>query len=221
MAELTWHGHACFRLRGRDAVILLDPVGRHLGSDISRLRPDIVTISHRHPGHSNVEGLKGTFTILDGPGEYEIKDVFITGVRTYHDDEKGARFGHNTVFVIQLEDMVFCHLGDLGHTLSSDQLEQIGDVDVLMVPAGGVSLSPANAVEVISQIEPGLVVPMHYATGQPDAGAATVPPTLDTLERFSREMGLHDLAVRDKLTVRKSDIPEQMQVVVLSDQRNA
>ena len=123
-----------------------------------------MTISHQHPGHNNVEALKGRFTIIDGPGEYEIKDIFITGVRTYHDDARGAKFGHNTVYSIQLEDLVFCHLGDLGHPLTADQLDHIGEVDVLMVPASGGALSPAQATEVIAQIEPGIVVPMHYAT---------------------------------------------------------
>jgi L-ascorbate metabolism protein UlaG (beta-lactamase superfamily) len=212
VAELTWLGHACFRLRGREAVLVLDPVGRHLGYDISRVRADIVTVSHQHTGHNNTAAIKSTFTLIDGPGEYEIRDIFITGVRTYHDEARGAEYGHNTVYVIQLEDLVFCHLGDLGHALTSDQMEQIGDVDVLMVPAGGVPLAAAKAAEVISQLEPGLVVPMHYATG-----SMTPPPGLDTLEKFSREMGLHDPAVREKLTVRRSDIPDETQIVVLTD----
>jgi L-ascorbate metabolism protein UlaG (beta-lactamase superfamily) len=205
MAELTWLGHACFRLRGRDVVIVLDPVGKHLGYDISKVRADIVTVSHNHPGHNNTGALKGTFTLVDGPGEYEIKEVFITGIRTYHDGERGARAGHNTIYVIHLDDLVFCHLGDLGHTLSSDQLEQIGNVDVLMVPAGGSTLPASAIVEVISQIEPGIVVPMHYTVGS------------EGLAKFSREMGLHETPPQDKLTLRKSDIPEQTQVVVLAD----
>lgn len=211
MAELTWLGHACFRLRGRDVALLLDPVGRHLGYDISKVRVDIVTISHRHPGHNNVAGLKGDFAVIEGPGEYEIKDVFITGIRTYHDEERGAQRGHNTIYVINLDDLVFCHLGDLGHPLSSDHLDHIGNVDVLMVPAGGSALGVDKAIEVISQIEPGIVVPMHYATG----GSAA--QGLEGLDKFSRALGLHDPPTLDKLTVRKSDIPEQTQVIVLND----
>lgn len=211
MAELTWLGHACFRLRGRDVALLLDPVGRHLGYDISKVRVDIVTISHRHPGHNNVAGLKGDFAVIEGPGEYEIKDVFITGIRTYHDEERGAQRGHNTIYVINLDDLVFCHLGDLGHPLSSDHLDHIGNVDVLMVPAGGSALGVDKAIEVISQIEPGIVVPMHYATGGSAARG------LEGLDKFSRALGLHDPPTLDKLTVRKSDIPEQTQVIVLND----
>lgn len=212
MAELTWLGHACFRLKSRDVTLVLDPVGRQYGYDISKVRADIVTVSHQHPGHNNVEALKGPFTLIDGPGEYELKEVFITGIRTYHDDERGRRYGYNTIYVFQLEDMVFCHLGDLGHILTAEQLEQIGPVDVLMVPVGGASLSPARAVEVISQIEPGLVVPMHYATGH------TLAAGLEPLDKFSREMGLHDPPARDRLVVRKSDFSEdsQAQVVVLA-----
>ena len=212
MAELTWLGHACFRLRSRDVVIVLDPVGRHLGYDISRVKADIVTISHHHSGHDAADQLRGEPKIIDGPGEYEIKDVFITGIRAFHDTEQGARFGYNTIYAIQLEDMIFCHLGDLGHALTSDQVEHIGSVDVLMVPVGGGSLSAAKAVEVISQLEPGLVVPMHYATSE-----ASVAPGIDTLDKFNREMGHHEAVARDKLTVRRSDIPEQTQIVVLAD----
>lgn len=211
MAELTWLGHACFRLRGREAVVVFDPIDRPGGVDLSRLRADIVTISHAHPRHSHRAGLSGSCTVIDGPGEYEIKEVFITGVRTDHDDAKGTVAGANTVYVVHLEDLIFCHLGDLGHALSSEQLEQIGSVDILMVPAGGRPLSVARAAEVISQLEPGLVVPMHYAT------EAAPVAELDTIEKFGREMGLNDFTTRDRLTVRRSDIPEATQIVVLSD----
>lgn len=195
--------------------MILDPVGKAFGYDIGRVRADIVTISHHHPGHDRVEAMTGECKVIDGPGEYEIKDVFITGVRTYHDDERGARDGHNTVYVIHIDDLVFCHLGDLGHPLSSDQVDQIGAIDVLMVPAGGRSLSVARAAEVISQLEPGLVVPMHYAT------ASTTATALEPLDKFSREMGLQEVVARDKLVVRKADIPETTQVVVLSDRATA
>ncbi len=210
MAELTWHGHACFRLRGRDAVILMDPVGRHLGSDISRLRPDIVTISHRHPGHSNVEALKGTFTILDGPGEYEIKDVFITGVRTYHDSEGGKRLGRNTVYLLESEGMVLAHLGDLGHALTAEQAELMSNVDILLVPVGGGrSLGPEQAAEVIAQLEPAIVVPMHYRTSPSQDG-------LEDVSHFCKEMGLTEWEALDRLSVRKSDLSETLEVKVLA-----
>lgn len=212
MAELTWLGHACFRLRSRDVTIVTDPVGRPFGYDISRVRADIVTISHQHPGHNNVEALKGSFTILDGPGEYEIKEIFITGVRTHHDTEGGATYGPNTIYTIALEDIVFCHLGDLGHALTPDQMEQIGPVDVLLVPAGGGALPITLATEIIAQIEPGIVVPMHYATGTVPAIAG-----LEPIDKFARELGLHDATPRDRLTIRHSDIPENTQVIILTD----
>jgi L-ascorbate metabolism protein UlaG (beta-lactamase superfamily) len=211
MAELSWLGHACFRLKSRDITIVLDPVGRTFGYDISKVRPDIVTISHQHPGHNHTEALKGSFTIIDGPGEYEIKEIFITGVRTYHDDAHGANYGHNTVYSIALEDIIFCHLGDLGHTLSSDQLEQIGPVDVLLTPAGGAALSVSQVAEVIAQIEPGIVVPMHYATASATAAG------LEPLDKFARELGIADVTPRDRLTVRRNDIPEAAQIIILAD----
>jgi L-ascorbate metabolism protein UlaG (beta-lactamase superfamily) len=208
MAELTWLGDACFRLRGRDVAIVFDPVGQPRGHDGGRARADIITLSGGADDRVSAETLTGEFVLIDGPGEYEIRDIFITGVATGR-DEAGRR---NTCYTVQLEEMTFCHLGDLGQVLTSDQAEQIGDVDVLMVPVGERRLSVAKVIEVISQLEPGLIVPMMYASG-----SVATPPGLEPLDKFLREMGLHDLPTRDRLTLRKSDIPEETQVVILTD----
>ncbi len=115
MAEIKWLGHACFRLRSRDATILTDPVPRSSGYKVDKQKVDIVTVSHDHPGHSYLDLASGTPKLVNGPGEYEMNDVFITGIRTYHDDKKGAEHGRNTAYLFDLEDIVVCHLGDLGH----------------------------------------------------------------------------------------------------------
>ena len=147
--------------------------------------------------------------VIAGPGEYEVRGVFITGVWSFADDEGGKKLGRNNIFLFHLDDLVVCHLGALGHTLSSQQLEAIGDVDVLLVPVGGnASLSAGKASEVISQIEPRVVIPMHYSTGRETL-------QMDSLDKFTKEMGLKDWTTQDKFSMKKSDLAETTQVVIL------
>lgn len=209
MAEIKWFGHACFRLRSRDATIITDPVPRSLGYRVERQRADIVTISHDHPGHTALDVLNSTPKLVNGPGEYEMNDVFITGIRTYHDDKRGAERGRNTAYVFELEDLVVCHLGDLGHTLSEAQAESLSAVDVLIVPVGGGTvLDAARAVEVVAQLEPKVIIPMQYRTALGDADR-------DPLERFLKEMGVAEVTPREKYVARAADLSESAEVVVL------
>lgn len=209
MAEIKWFGHACFRLRSRDATILTDPVPRSLGYRMDRQRADIVTISHDHPGHNALDLVSNSPKLVNGPGEYEMNDVFITGIRTYHDASRGAERGRNTAYLFELEDIVVCHLGDLGHSLTGEQAESMSSVDVLIVPVGGGTvLDAAKAVEVISQLEPKVIIPMQYLTAAGDAGR-------DPLERFLKEMGVTEVTPRDKFVARAADLSETAEVVVL------
>jgi Predicted Zn-dependent hydrolases of the beta-lactamase fold len=217
MPDVQYLGHACVRLRGRDGTVLCDPYNRSIGLDIGRPSAHIVTVSHDHPDHNNtaaVRSLREQLFVIDAPGEYEVSGVLINGVRTYHDKAKGAERGFNTVFVIHLDDVTFCHLGDLGHELSQGQVEAIGNVDVLFVPVGGgETIGPAEASNVIAQLEPRVVVPIHYATAQLSFEYELAP-----LEKFTHEMGLKDVTPEDKLTVTASNLPpegEQARVVVL------
>ena len=210
MAEFKWFGHNCFRIRAREATVLTDPVGRGTGYVLPKQTADVVTVSHAHPGHANLGAVKPTYTTVDGPGEYEVHDVFVTGIRTYHDGARGAERGYNTVYLIELENMVICHLGDLGHPLTEEQAEAMAHVDVLLVPAGGGSvLEPAQAAEVIGQLEPKVVIPMQYATPQGDK-------KLGPLEPFCKELGVEVPAPTDKLVLRHSDLGETVRVVALS-----
>ncbi len=210
MADITWLGHAMFRLRGKDATIITDPFDRSLGLELPRPKADIVTISHDHPHHNAVATLKGEPHVLRGPGEYEIKGIFITGISTFADNKKGAERGRNTAFLIELDDLIICHLGSLGHVLTTKQVEALSDVHVLLVPVGGqTTLDAAKAAEVIAQIEPRIVIPMHYRTGAEQVEGE------DTLEKFAREMGLKEWTAQDRLAVRASDLPETTSVVVL------
>jgi L-ascorbate metabolism protein UlaG (beta-lactamase superfamily) len=210
MAEITWLGHAMFRLRGRDATVVTDPYDRSLGLELARPKADIVTVSHDHPHHNAAGTLKGEPRVLRGPGEYEIKGVFITGVGSFADNKKGAERGPNTIYLIELDDLIICHLGSLGHVLTTKQVEALSSVHVLLVPVDGrTTLDAAKATEVISQIEPGIVVPMHYRTG-PEASAPD-----EGLEKFAREMGLKEWKAQDRLVVKASDMPETTSVVIL------
>ena len=209
MAEITWFGHACFRVRGREAVILMDPVGPSSGYPLPEQSANVVTISHHHPNHSALESIRPGYRLVEGPGEYEIAGAFITGVHTYHDKEQGASLGRNTVYLLEIDDLVICHLGDLGGPLTEEQSAQISAVDVLLVPVGGgPTIDAAAAVEVIGQIEPSIVIPMQYATAQGDHDR-------DSLETFLKQVGSPDVEPQPRLTVRKSDLSETMQVVVL------
>ncbi len=209
MAEIKWFGHGCFRVRGREATIVMDPVGRTTGYALPKQKADIVTISHNHPGHNAQGQIQEGYFLIDGPGEYEVSDVFITGVRTFHDAKGGQEHGFNTVYLLELEELRICHLGDLAHPLSEQQLEGLESVDVLLEPVGGgKALDAAGATEVIGQIEPRIVIPMHYRTTMGDQN-------LEAIERFCKELGVEQVAPQDKLTLRKSDLPETVKVVIL------
>lgn len=209
MAEFKWFGHNCFRIRAREATVLTDPVGRGTGYSLPKQTADVVTISHEHPGHTNLDAVKPEFATVRGPGEYEVHDVFVTGIRTYHDAGQGAERGYNTVYLIEVEGMVVCHLGDLGHPLTEEQAEVMANVDILMVPAGGGTvLEPAQAAEIVGQLAPKIVIPMQYATAQGDKG-------LGGLEPFCKELGVEVPAGEEKLVLRQSDLGEAMRLVAL------
>lgn len=209
MAEIKWLGHACFRIRAREATILTDPVPRALGYRFDKQRADIVTISHDHPGHTATEVISGEFKLVDGPGEYEMNEVFITGIRTYHDDKRGEVHGRNTVYLFEVENMIICHLGDLGHGLAEEQVEALAKADILIVPVGGGTvLDGAQAAEVVGQIEPKMVIPMQFQTPYGDSEREGV-------DRFLKEMAAQDVQPVDKIAVRASDLQDSTQVVVL------
>ena len=207
--DLTWLGHACFRMRGREGIVLADPPDPKSGHAISKTEALIVTISHDHAGHSSLRSVGGEPVVLRGPGEYEVREVLVTGVGTFHDDAKGAARGRNTVFTIRLDDLVICHLGDLGHELPAADLERLGDIDIVLVPISGaeVNLAAAKAAEIIHQLEPKVVVPMSY---DPEAKRKDTP-----YDRLLHELGVKELTPVPKLSVTRSSLPENVQVVAL------
>jgi len=207
--DITWYGHSCFRLSDRGVVIVTDPPSDELGYQRPRIRANVVTISHEHPGHNNRIGFRGGPRFFDGPGEYEVGGVFITGIATYHDGRRGASRGRNTVFVFDFGGLTVCHLGDLGHVLSQSQAEALSEVDVLLIPVGGLhTLDATKAAEVISLVEPRIVIPMHYKTPREKA-------RLHKVDRFLKEMGLTPSPPQPELRVTKSSLPDQTEVVLL------
>lgn len=163
--KLTWYGHACFLIEGNGVKILTDPFDKSVGYPIPQVTPDIVTVSHEHYDHNAVGSVKGSFLVVRGPGEHSAKGVKIKGVATYHDRSGGKERGKNTVFVLEVEGIKIAHLGDLGHVLTPAQVEEIGSVDVLLVPVGGTyTIDADDAVKVVNQLDPQVVVPMHFKT---------------------------------------------------------
>ena len=207
--DLTWLGHACVRARGREGVVLTDPPDPKSGHAIPKTEAQVVTISHEHAGHSSLKSVGGEPVVLRGPGEYEVHEVLVTGVGTFHDDRGGAARGRNTIFTIRLDDLVVCHLGDLGHELPAADLERIGDVDIVLVPISGadVNLTAAKAAEIIHQLEPKVVVPMSY---DPEAQRKDSP-----FERLLHELGVKEVTPVPKLSVTRSSLSDNVQVVAL------
>jgi L-ascorbate metabolism protein UlaG (beta-lactamase superfamily) len=206
MADITYLGRASVRVRAKEGVVVTDPFPRGAGYDLGKTTAHIVTLSSDDARWNNKEAVKPMTErvfVVDGPGEYEVGGVMINGVRTYRDKERGAERGRNTAYVLQLDDLTFCHLGDLGHQLTTAQIEELGTIDVLFVPAYG-SLQPAELTEVISQIEPRVVVPLYEEPAQ--------------LDRLAHELGLKEWVPQEKLVATSSSLPtegEETRVVIM------
>jgi L-ascorbate metabolism protein UlaG (beta-lactamase superfamily) len=206
--DVTWLGHGCFRLRGRGAAVVTDPFPPSIGLKLSRLDADLVTVSHEHENHSYTQVVREAYEI-HGPGEYEVAGISVIGVPTYHDAEKGAKRGRNTVYLIEIDDVRICHLGDLGHRLDDSEAETISSPDVLLVPVGGRNaINAAQAAEVVRQLEPRFVVPMHYAI-------PGLKLELDPIDRFLKEMGVAASEPQPKLSVQASSGEYETKVIVL------
>ncbi len=217
--EITPLGHASFKIKGKTATIVTDPfdplmVGLPFPKNISA---DIVTVSHLHHDHDFVSGVgkteSGEQVVISGPGEYEIKGVEITGIDTWHDTTNGSERGHNTIYKIYQDGLVLVHLGDLGHKLTEIQEETLNDVNILFVPVGGFySLDAKTAAEVVAQIEPDIIIPMHYNREKLNQ---KIFHQLAPLADFLKEMGKEVITPLEKYKITKDDLPEEPQIVVL------
>jgi len=207
--DINYLGHSCFRIRGSSAIIITDPFPPNIGYTLGKQTADVVTVSHKDPSHSYAEGVTGAH-VIKGPGEYEISGVLVIGINTNHAAVKGASKGKNTVFRIEVDGVNICHLGDIGHLLGDDAIEEMGTVDVLMVPVGGVSTINANmAAQIVRKIEPKIVIPMHYKTPK-------TKRDLEPVDNFLKEMGVTLAEPKPKLSVTKNNLPLTMQVTILN-----
>ncbi len=208
--EISWLGYSCFRLKGKSTTVITDPFPPDLGYTLGKPSARIVTVSHGHRDHSFTQVFDSETKVISRPGEYEVGGVLIIGISTFHDAENGTRLGKNNVYAIEVDDVNICHLGDLGHPLSSDQIEELGNIDVLLVPVGGSdTISAPQAAALVRSIEPKIVVPMHFKT-------LTLTKSLDGVDKFLKEMGVTEAASQPKLTVTRSSLPLTTQVVVLA-----
>ncbi len=208
--EITWFGYSCFRLKGKNTTVITDPCPPSLGYTLDKQAAKIVTISHNHPDHAYVDAVAAGAHVISRAGEYEIGGVLIIGIPTFHDDEKGIIRGKNNVYAIEVDDVNICHLGDIGHPLSAKQIEDLGSIDVLLVPVGGgTTINAAQAAAQVRSIEPKIVIPMHYKT-------PGLNKELDGVDKFLKEMGITESVPQPKLVVNKSTLPLMTQVVVLT-----
>jgi|SRR3989338_4977258 len=215
--HIIWHGQSCFEIiasqkAGEQVKIVIDPFTEETGLSLPKLDSEILLITHDHYDHNNIKEVAGSPFLIQGPGEYERKDIFVQGIPSYHDDKDGKERGRNTIYTIEAEEMNLCHLGDFGEKeLSPEQLEKIGDVDILMVPIGGMfTLDAKGAAKIISQIEPRIVIPMHYSLPK-------LKVKIDGLEPFLKEMGQKSAESQPKLLIKKKDLTaEETKVVVLT-----
>jgi L-ascorbate metabolism protein UlaG (beta-lactamase superfamily) len=212
--EITWYGLSCFRLTERGlAAVVTDPYdSRATGFEALKLRADIVTISHAAPGHNYTNGVKGYAHLITGPGEFEIGGVFITGIQTNGHGKRNEDDPRNTLYVFDYDGVTVAHLGDLRRVPSQTEVEALGSVNVALVPVGGGGgLNSAKAAEVISLLEPGFVIPMHY-------GISAAAIKLAPLGKFLKEMGLGNIETLPSLKVTRGNVPEETRVVVLDYQ---
>lgn len=206
--QITWKGQSCFFInivkgKSTQARLVIDPFKPSVGLKLSPYEADIVLVTHDHDDHNNAASAKGEPFVASSPGEYESKGVFIKGIPSYHDDVYGAERGANTIYKVTAEDMNICHLGDIGQAeLTSEQTEAIGNIDILFVPVGGTyTVDAKEASHIVSQIEPKLVIPMHYSI-------PGLKPKLDKVDEFLKVMGVKDVEAEQKLVVKKSNLED-------------
>lgn len=215
--DIYWYGQACFKLKGKNAAIVIDPfdpdfVGLKSPKD---LQADVVLSTHNHGDHNYVGAVTapagGKPMVFDRPGEYEVGGVVITGINSFHDNSQGSERGVNTIFHLLFDNLAIVHLGDLGQSkLTEGQIAEIGQTDILLIPVGSVyTINAEAASDIVSQLEPKIIIPMHYKT-------EGLKFELEGVDGFLKEMGAENIVAQQKLSISKDKLPEEPQVVVLS-----
>ncbi len=211
--KISWYGHSCFKIKCKETDLIIDPYSDSIGIKMPKIKADAVLITHNHDDHNNINAVSGDPVIINGPGEYELKGVFIYGKRAYHDDKNGEEKGAITMYLIEDEGVKLAHLGDLGQKkLTDDQLEFLDDVDILLVPVGGpYSLKSADAINVINEIEPRVVIPMHYKIDG-------VNIDLESVDKFIKEIGLTPEKMDEFKASKDSFSADELKLIILNKQ---
>jgi L-ascorbate metabolism protein UlaG (beta-lactamase superfamily) len=214
---ITWQGQSCFKIQdkiGPDGItVATDPFDKSIGLKTPNFEADIVTVSHDHFDHNNVQALRGNPFMINMAGEYDVKGVLVEGIESYHDDKKGEERGKNIIYRIEMEDISIVHLGDLGHTLDNSQLAKLEATDILMIPVGGkYTLDAKKAVEVIAQLEPRIIIPMHYKI-------PGLKVDIEKVDIFIKELGLTPTK-EEKLKISKKELPVEDTELVVFDYKN-
>ncbi|MHC1581914.1 MAG: MBL fold metallo-hydrolase [Candidatus Syntropharchaeia archaeon] len=206
--EIKWHGHACFEIRSSDGkIVVTDPFDESVGYPLPDVRADVVLTSHDHYDHNNVGCIKGSPSVVRGEGEHVIDGIKFRGIHTFHDTSSGSERGENIVFVFEIDGIRLCHLGDLGHVLDEKKVKEIGEIDILFVPVGGVyTIDAKGAEKVIEQLNPRIVIPMHFKTPPLKLPVRSVDDFLKGKENVTR---------KKTLSIKKEDLPEEQQIIVL------
>lgn len=210
--DIVWLGQACFKLKGKGATVVIDPfdpefVGLKLPKDLTA---DLILQTHAHKDHSYTQGVSGAMEFT-GPGEYEVKGVVVAGISSFHDNAGGSERGLNTIYNIYIDNLNVVHLGDLGQeSLTEGQVAQIGEVDILLIPVGGVyTIDSKVAAKIVSQLEPKIIIPMHYKVDG-------LKFELEGVDNFLKEMGTEGITQEAKLVITKDRLPEEPQVILLA-----
>jgi len=212
--EITFLGHSSFKIKSKSGILVTDPFSSSMvGFKFPKVEADIVTVSHSHQDHNFVAGVGGDPFIISSAGEYEVKGISVFGFPSFHDSAMGKERGNNIIFVIEADGFRVCHLGDLGDQLTTRLLEEIGDIDILMVPVGGTfTLDSKQAVEVVNQVEPLIILPMHYK----EAGISEQNfGFLSGVDEFLSQMGAVNTEKLDKLTLIKDKLPSETKTIIL------
>lgn len=212
--RIKWLGHSCFKMSTKNGIrVVTDPFDDNVGYKLPTVETDIVTMSHGHYDHNFVDCVKGNFEIVNKVGNFYVKDIPITGVHTFHDEEDGQKRGDNIIYIFEMDGVRVCHLGDLGHVLTPAQIEMIGEVDVVLIPVGGVyTLDAERAAEVVHQLKPSIVIPMHYKT-------PVLKFQLDTVDKFIELMGRGERLGSQVIQINTEDLnKDDLRVYILNYQ---
>lgn len=205
---IKWLGHSSFFIQSSGVSLITDPFNPSIGLSFPDISANIITISHDHFDHSYREGIKGNPQIIDSAGDYELNNIQIEGIKSFHDSQNGTIRGNNIIFKYNIEDMNIAHLGDLGHILSDEQINNLIPTDIVMIPVGGTyTIGPDDAIKVIRQINPKIIIPMHYHTSNLEISS------LSTLDTFIQKNNLPHETLSE-LSITKDQLPAKPKIIV-------